>query len=273
MRRTARRVTRRPRARTAEIDRPSVKSVSQLPSLAMSVPTVTDLVHETLASVLTHKKLVEIASLLDACRQYTQGQDGAGLSGGALSESIIVETMMLGDARVQVSHSGEADASVVRSGVKMPFSIKTLNGERGGDLALDWSRNDSVGVAGDAPEGDAAAAAAPAASPREERRRFTCPVMISVRHADQWWKGATWRGNAQDNAPVRAGIYVVDPGWCKVHVEPHLATNNKSNSIIKRKEVVTMIREAERAGRFIPYPEERCETKAFSVRRAFGLDL
>lgn len=217
----------------------------------------TERLYEILAANLTYQKRLEIVSLLDESRRYLRGHDGGGLSGGVYAEGILLETMGRDADTVKTSHVGEADAEAIDDNGSIPFSIKTLNGENGGDLALDWSRNDSTKDQG---------------AVEVERERFTCPIVISVRESSKWWKWALRGFQRQDNQPVRAGIYVVDPAWCRENIMHKLTRNNKSNSVIKRCYVIQMIRRAEIMGRFIPYPKERMKTQTFSIRCAFGFD-
>lgn len=179
--------------------------------------------------------LEEIQHRIHAIRSIFVGSPGAGLSTGSLVDTFLVEYLSRVLHEFNVFHEGEADGKCR----DIPFSLKTICGSTGSDLALSWSKN-------------------PGESTRET---FTCPICILVLNTSNWWKKLPGYSEC-----IHSGFYFVDPQWCKDNVT--LSSNNKTNTLICKKDVYKMIQYAKASGTFIPFPNTP-QTCKFDILSAF----
>jgi hypothetical protein len=197
-------------------------------------------------SHLTPEILQELVSKLHAIRAEFTG-DGAGLSGGTLSDKFLVEFLprtIPGFVKHQV---GESDMKVL----DYPLSLKKISGKS--TIALDWSKN-----------GDTA-------KPRE---RFETDMMIINLKTEQWWKSAPKTASEDEktldskffSTPIHAGIYFVSHTYCRENV--CLKSNNKTNTLIDTVALYKMLKQSLADNMVIEFPTEFPATR-FDILKAF----
>lgn len=193
---------------------------------------------------LTPEILQELLSKLHAIRAEFTG-DGAGLSGGTLSDKFIVAFLPTKIPGFEEYHVGESDCKVL----DYPLSLKKINGKS--SIALNWSKN-----------GDDA----------KQRERFETDMMIVNLKTEQWWKSAP-KGTLPDeivsnffSTPIKAGIYFVSHNYCKANV--CLASNNKTNSLIETIPLYKMLKQSIAENMVIEFPNDFPVTR-FNILSAF----
>jgi hypothetical protein len=195
-------------------------------------------------SHLTHEILQEMLSKLHAIRNRFTG-DGAGLSGGTVSDMFIVEFLTNKIPEFVGHHVGESDIKVQ----DYPLSLKKINGKS--TIALDWSKNGTN------------------TKPRE---RFDTDMMIVNLKTEQWWKTAPKGATAEDHVskfystPIKAGIYFISRTYCKSNV--CLKSNNKTDSLIENEPLYKMLKQSIADNMVIEFPEEFPESR-FNILSAF----
>lgn len=143
--------------------------------------------------------------------------DGCGLSSGTLVDMFVNEFFEKNlKENYEELHEGECDLKLFG----MKLSLKKISGPA--DIALNWSKNK-------VPEND-------------KKDYFKCNFMIIVLESKQWWKDGPKKervDNVVYSNEIPAGIYFVDKKFCKQNVT--LTSNNKSNSIISKKDLYLML--------------------------------
>ena len=194
---------------------------------------VTDLFNSF--SRLTEADLTFIRSMVKSIRNSFKGQPGAGLATGLLVDTALTRYLSKTLSEHKIYHSNEADAICS----DIVYSLKTICSATGSDLALDWSKN---------PETSSV-----------YRERFTCPIVICILETSRWWSNLP-----QYNEVVYSGIYFIDHNFCK---NIGLTRNNKSNAIIPKKCVYTLLKHAEKSKLFIKFPN--AAPCSFDILQAF----
>lgn len=170
---------------------------------------------------------------------------GAGLIRSTLIDFLFTQTLeQMGCHDIRSDHTGQSDLAVG----DIPLSFKTT--ERGSDLALNWSKNDP---------------SIPYTPPR-----FEVDVVVYVMRSGCWYTRIFGRG--REHGFIGAGVYLIPASVANDVVV--FATNNKSNSIIKKKYVFKLLRYSAENGLYIPFPDLTDVSpkyhfdlsKAFSVR-------
>lgn len=177
----------------------------------------------------------KIQHYIHAVRSKFAGSPGAGLTTGSIVDTLLVDFLTTVLNEFTAFHEDEADGKCG----DISFSIKTICGRTGSDLALDWSKNPSMSI----------------------RERFTCPICIPILYTGKWWKKLPGYSDT-----VHSGIYFVDPYWCKENIT--LSSNNKTNTLVCKKEVYKMVQYAKTSGTFIPFPDTPQSYK-FDILSAF----
>lgn len=165
---------------------------------------------------------------------------GAGLIRSMLVDFIFTQNLEKMDCDIHCNHVGQSDLTVG----DIPLSFKTT--EKGNDLALNWSKNPST--------------------QQPMPHRFDTDILIYVMRSGDWYK----RKKAPDDGFIGAGMYLI-PASVANHVVV-FTTNNKSNSIIKKKYVFQLLKYSATNELYIPFPN-LTEVKSnyyFDLTKAFS---
>ena len=162
---------------------------------------------------------VRLARLASVIAHANSGRQGAGLTAGVQQESLFKDMLFYTDRRFRPSSAGTSiDADYVFDGY--PLSHKTIGASGNGDLALAWSKNPAGGV---------------------QRIHFTSSmVVMSFRAPSDRGK---WLG-------LGTGVYVIPADYLQATVV--LASNNKTDSLIKSGYVTQAMRHARDIGCMVP---------------------
>ena len=112
----------------------------------------------------------------------------------------------------------------------IPFSFKKISGTNS-QIALSWSKNKNI----------------------DKREYFTCPIIIL-------------NLNKNKNKIIKRGIYIVDNYYCKSNII--LSTGNKTNTLIKSRELIKMLNWSYNNKLFIEIPNSNVNMK-FNILSAF----
>lgn len=189
--------------------------------------------------------------------------DGCGLSSGKAIEMLILELFKEALRKdFEECHEGEADLSLF--GTKVSF--KKINGSS--EIALSWSRNDGIQKEGNRKN-------------KEPRTTFTCPILIMNLKTSQWWKNGPrypskletqscteWSKAKADHVEfytrvIPAGFYFIDNFACR---NIKLGRNNKTNTVIHRTDVYSLLQGSLKSGLYIPLPKP-CRKYVWSMTR------
>lgn len=201
-------------------------------------------VFDHLKQSLTPDLLCELISKLNAIRIEFTG-DGAGLSGGIVSDKFSVAFLSLHVPHFKEFHSGESDCSVLGH----PLSLKKINGKS--TIALDWSKNPEDSL---------------------KRQRFETDILILNLQTEHWWKNAPKDATAEERASkfftseIKAGIYLISHTYCKNHV--CLKSNNKTDSLIESIPLYKMMKNSIEENLFIEFPPSTLQFN-FDIMYAF----
>lgn len=172
-------------------------------------------------------RIVRFISIL---QQQNEGTDGAGLTGAAQQESLWKDMLLDDDSGMfgeSPSHVTDADYSF--RGV--PLSHKTV-GWAGGDLALSWSKNEAGLL----------------------RTTFHSSAVII------YTRKPTCRGMWFG---LEHGVYFVPVDYLNSEVE--LSSNNKTDNLIKAREVAKMLQVSKSLSYFHPLPYTHSHGKGFRL--------
>ncbi len=162
---------------------------------------------------------VRLARLASVISHSNSGRLGAGLTGGTQQEELFRDMLVSGDKRfTATSEHAQTDADYYFSGY--PLSHKTIGYNGAGDLALAWSKNPEGGL---------------------QRTQFASSMVI-MSFRQPATKGK-WCG-------MDTGAYVVPLDYLTTNVR--FASNNKTDSLIKSRDVIAAMRFARREGTFLP---------------------
>lgn len=159
-------------------------------------------------------------SINEHCKEK---KDGCGLSGGTITDSFIMQFFEehLDKSKFTEYHKKESDLKIC----KIPLSLKKISGKT--QIALDWSKNKT----------------------EIKKDYFTNNIMIINLKSGKWWH------KGDNTKQIGYGIYIIDKNFCKKNVEPFLASNNKTNTMIKPQYVYEMIMDSIQKENFIELPE------------------
>jgi len=181
---------------------------------------------------LTPELLTEIIGKLVGIRDAFTG-DGAGLSGGTVSDMFITAFLSDKIAGFQSHHSREGDCKINEH----TFSLKKINGKS--TIALDWSKNGENS---------------------SERERFNTDIIIINLKTEKWWKNGPVNATADENAvgfytkTVKAGIYFISQTYCKSNI--CLSSNNKTDTLIETIPLYKMLMQSISDNMVIEFPTE-----------------
>lgn len=201
-------------------------------------------VFEHLRSELTPAILCDLVAKLHAIRVEFTG-DGAGLSGGTVSDKFIVAYLAQQIKDFKEFHSQESDCKIKEH----PMSVKKINGCS--TVALNWSKN---------------------GEDSKKRELFETDILIVNLKTEQWWKKAPKIATVEERAsnyfstPIPAGIYLISRDFCKKNV--CVKSNNKTDTLIDQVPLYKMLRSSIDDGRFITFPTEY-PTITFDILKAF----
>lgn len=193
---------------------------------------------------LTPEILEEIISKLHAIRNEFTG-DGAGLSGGTLTDKFIIAFLSQKIRDFVEHHVLESDCKVL----DYPLSLKKINGKS--SIALDWSKNGEN------------------SKPRE---RFDTDMMIINLKTEQWWKSSPKTATKEESeskffsSTIKAGIYFVSHTYCKSNV--CLKSNNKTDSLIDKEDLYKMLKQSISNNMVIEFPNDYPVSR-FNILNAF----
>jgi len=164
---------------------------------------------------------VKLCRLSAVVQNQSSGTPGAGLSGGLLQESLWVDMLLesgFGFTK-ETTDATTVDADYYMDGI--PISHKTIGYKGTGDLALAWSKNPPDGL---------------------QRTVFNAPMAIACMKKP----GArTW-------GLVDFGYYVVPLDYLRSQIQ--FNSNNKTDSLISRHQVVSAIEYSRAIESFVPLP-------------------
>lgn len=185
---------------------------------------------------LTQDIRQELCDRAIALTNFYSGQrlSGAGLSCGQLTDAMVNHFMQVLTSNVwNAHHNGQADFVVY----EMPFSFKKLR--TSSDLALHWSKNS---------DNDASKAV------------FDVPIMIWIQQSSMWYK-------RDGESFVEAGWYFIPTHLCQTIVKFH--SNNKSNTVIKKRYVYELLKTSRQLDLMIPFPSDVQHVYNFDLNSAF----
>ena len=194
---------------------------------------------------LTPELLTEIIGKLIGIRDEFTG-DGAGLSGGTLTDMFITAFLSDKIAGFEKHHEREGDCMVNAH----KFSLKKINGNS--TIALDWSKNGENS---------------------SERERFNTDMIIINLKTEQWWKKGPLKATADENAAgfysktLKAGIYFISHTYCKSNI--CLTSNNKSDTLIENIPLYKMLMQSIADNMVVEFPTE-FPVIPFNILNAFG---
>ena len=189
---------------------------------------------DTVKKILkTGLDLQDLSNKIDAIKACCVG-DGCGLKTGAYVDDLIAAFFKKHLVSYQEYHKGEADLKIC----DVPLSLKTCTNDKGTQFALNWSKNKT--------ESDPSS-------------NFDTHIMIIVSRGGQWWKQKEGL-----NEYIKPGIYLVDRHYCKDNID--LKSNNKSDTLISKKDVYQMITNSQHYVE-IPTPQEI--RPSFDILKAF----
>lgn len=183
-----------------------------------------------LKTQLTSEILTEFVSKLNAICSEFKG-DGAGLTGGIITDKFVVSFLKSKLRDFTEHHSGESDCKIC----DRAFSLKKINGKS--IIALDWSKNDKNS---------------------KKRNYFETDIVIINLKTEKWWKKAPSIASQEDrdskffSATIKAGIYFVPHEYCKANV--CLSSNNKTDSLIDNISLYRMLQKGLLDDMFIEFP-------------------
>lgn len=199
---------------------------------------------DSLEKQLTHEILVELVSKLYAIRSDFTG-DGAGLSGGTLSDKFVTAYLSDKIPSFVEYHVGESDIMILG----LPLSMKKIHGKS--TIALDWSKNKEHS---------------------KKRERFDTDMMIINLKTKQWWKKSPIHVNQEEidsnfySTSIKAGIYFISHTYCKSNI--CLSSNNKTDSLIESNSLYKMLKQSIVDNMVIEFPTEVPKFK-FNILNAF----
>ncbi len=193
---------------------------------------------------LTPDILKGFVDKLNAVRNAFKG-DGAGLSGGILSDKLTIDYLSLYVPEFREHHVGESDCAIK----DCALSLKKINGKS--TIALDWSKNPDES---------------------KKREKFENHILILNLCTEQWWKTAPKDASPEERecnyftTAMPAGIYLVPASYCKDNV--CLKSNNKTDTLIESIPLYKMLKHSMEQGLFIEFPKSDSEVK-FNILSAF----
>jgi len=202
-------------------------------------------IFQYLKSNLTSERLTEFVSKLNAIRDVFTG-DGAGLSGGIVSDKFTMAFLSLHLSGFTEHHVGESDCAIQG----YPLSLKKINGKS--TIALNWSKNPENSI---------------------KRDRFNNDIILLNLRTEQWWKTAPKSASSKEReenfftTTIKAGIYLISKTYCKSNV--CLKSNNKTDTLIENIQLYRMIKNSIQDDLFIEFPTTLNEIK-FDILKAFS---
>ena len=148
---------------------------------------------------------------------------GSGLMSGIFIEYLLKYFLQENIPDYKSNNVGESDMLILDK----PLSIKKLTPSSTSSLALDWSKNPK---------------------PNESKLYFTTDIFLYIITTGQMWKTKT-----DFTEIIKSGFYLIDKDYCKNNIT--LISNNKSNSIIKSKDIYKMIQYSLTNNLFIELPK------------------
>jgi hypothetical protein len=194
---------------------------------------------------LTPELLEEFVSKLYAIRDAFTG-DGAGLSGGTVTDMFSVAFLSANITGFVGHRSGEGDCKINDH----PFSLKKINGDS--TIALDWSKNGENS---------------------KKRERFNKDMIIINLKTKQWWKKGPVKATADEKASgfytktIKAGIYFISHTYCKSNI--CLTSNNKTDTLIENVPLYKMLMQSITNNMVIELPTE-VPVSNFNILNAFN---
>ena len=200
------------------------------------------IVHQHLKQHLSNEHLQELVNKLHSINATCKG-DGAGLSGGILTDMFIFEFFLKHVPGYSENHIGESDLKIC----DIPLSQKKINGKS--IIALNWSKNKNK-------------------NPHQDP--FNCDVMIINIKTEQWWKKEPMQkhrvAKITFNDTIPSGIYFVNKQFCKHFVK--LSSNNKTNTLIESRYLYLMLKRSIQTDLFIAFPPPN-KQYSFAISNAF----
>ena len=184
-----------------------------------------------LENALTSDDLQELSDFCNSITIKCKG-DGCGLLGGSLIDMLLCELFHSKLSLYEEFHEGESDMKLC----DVPLSQKKINGKS--TIALDWSKNQT----------------------QTTRSYFTSDILLINLKTELWWKKSPY------NREVKAGIYLIDKQYCKKYI--HLASNNKTNTLINSNYLYKMINRSIQQNLFITIPPPK-NVLHFNILKAF----
>lgn len=172
------------------------------------------------------------ARLASIVAHQNQGKQGAGLSGGQQQETLFRDMLIASDSRFsETSDRPSLDADYYFD--SHPLSHKTIGFKGSGDLALSWSKNGPEGIL---------------------RDRFDSSMVIMC-----------FRDPAA-SGPLKSlpqGAYVIPATYLRGNVT--LGANNKTDSLISKKDVAQAMRYAMAQHLYVPLRYQHAEGRGVRI--------
>lgn len=157
--------------------------------------------------------------------------EGCGLSSGVFIDMLICELFTNKLKNFSEYHKGESDMKINN----IEFSFKKITGKS--IIALDWSKNKSV----------------------SNKEKFSSHIILLNLKTEKWTK---------NESEILSGLYIIDKKYCKKYII--LSSNNKTNSLIKQKEVYKLLKRSEYQQLFIIIPKMNHELN-FTISNSFTI--
>lgn len=194
------------------------------------------IVHEILSKYLSADHRQYIFDCIHTIHKHLKmhSKQGYGLMGGALADEFVSQYMKKICPLWQSCHDGQADFRL--NGMRISFK-KT---QFGSDLALSWSRNDKV--------------------KKLVRPKFEVLMILYVMYSEKWY-------HRQDDTLFESGWYIIPVSLLNEHVT--LSCNNKTDTLIKKQELCTILQKVRSLGFHIPFPTVQERALNFDLTNAF----
>jgi hypothetical protein len=172
-------------------------------------------IYYIIKQIKQHLSIGNLQEFINRCHSIKKkcNRDGAGLTGGILTEMIVHEYFEEHIPSYEEYHSHESDCKLY----EMQFSIKKITGKS--SIALNWSKNNNNII----------------------NSYFNCNIMIINLKTEQWWKNKPQKNDSdiKYNSIIPSGIYFIDKHYCKRNIST--TSNNKTDTLISNIELYKMI--------------------------------
>jgi hypothetical protein len=208
-----------------------------------SINELNKIYNHTKSELSNNTNLQKLSNCCEAIKNVSKG-DGAGLTGGTLTDMFISKFFQENVKEFTESHSGESDMKIYNT----KLSLKKINGKS--TIALDWSKNDTD----------------------NKKNYFNTHIIIINLKTQQWWKTTPNKSITNNkiityNDEIKMGIYFIDKKYCKRYIK--LSSNNKTNSLIDSQYLYLMLQRSIRLRLYLELPTPN-KNVCFNILHAFS---